>query len=183
MADELSPELLELKRAGNRAFVAADYAEAEQHFRALIERAPAESQGYVGLAKVWTRVHRYQEVVELLEPLVDELGSEQAIFLLADACRTLVYRGERQYLDQALLYFRQYNELRVDPLALAYEANLLIEFRKDHEQALPLREAVYEREPKNLNAYNALLACLRVLGRTERIEELKRARKQGTGKR
>jgi len=166
-------ERLELKRSGNRLLAQRQFDDAQKKFEELIRKFPHAPEGYVGLAKVFSRTNRPEEVVSLLEPVAEDIDYAPTFHLLGDACRILANRGKREFVDRAIEYYRRYHERRPDPVSLFYQADLLAKKKKDHEAALSCYRASWDLDPKGRLAYNGILNCLRRLGREEEIAEYK----------
>lgn len=169
----MNDRLINLHRKGNRALVNRDYQQSEEIFRELVERFPDSPKGYIGLAKVFERVDRHEDIVEVVEPIYDQFESQQLLRILGDACRVLANRGEACFVDRAIRYYDLYLESRRDSVVLFYQADLLEKKKKDYTKALERYRASWDSEPKSRNAYLGILRCLNHLGMNSEIEQVK----------
>jgi tetratricopeptide (TPR) repeat protein len=173
--------LVDLRRTGNRLLAQRDFEGAEEVFRRLIVEHPSESDGYVGLATVLERSDRHEELVQVLEPVLEQLSSQQLLRQLADACRVLANRGRTEFTDRAVEYYEQLRKFREDPVSLFYLADLLFKKKKDYERALAFYRMSWDKDPRSQQAYMGVLNSLRKLGRMDEIEQMKELWKERKG--
>jgi len=166
-------ELIELKRAGNKAMAKRDYVSAELAFKKAITIAPDSPEGYVGLSTAFQRQSKHEDVLELLKQKAPSLNSEMLYRLLGESCRVLVNRGRNEFLDDALTSYERYHQRRSDPVTMYYCADLLFAKKKDYAGALLLFEKSWNLDPKSKQAFEGVLKCLKKLGREEEISEYK----------
>lgn len=169
----MAGSLVDLRRIGNRLLAQRDFDGAEKAFRRLIAEHPTESDGYVGLATVLERCDRHEELVEVLDPVSEQVSSQQLLRQLADACRVLANRGKAEFTDRAIEYYERLHRSREDPVTLFYLADLLFKKKKDYERALACFQGSWDNDPRSQQAYMGVLNSLRKLGRADEIDQMK----------
>jgi tetratricopeptide (TPR) repeat protein len=155
---ELPPDLVEIKRRGNRAYAARQYKVAREAFLSLITAAPHEPDGYVGLAKANEVLHAQEETAERLAPVALSLGHWGVLRAISEATSVLVFRGRKQFLATSLEYHRAALSIRQDAV-LWFDLGELLRYSGSLPEAAAAYRASLAMDPRSPTVKAALASC------------------------
>lgn len=171
----MTPTATELKKQGNLLIAQLKYPQAEKVFRELVQEAPDEPHGYVGLARVYQVKNRLEETVALLDPVAANMQSARFHELLSSAYRALVLRGDLALVPRAIEAHERYLTKKRDPVALFYLGQIY-DLAESHDRSFACYREAWEIVPKYREAYEAAVASAKKLGRSDLVNELERQR-------
>jgi tetratricopeptide (TPR) repeat protein len=141
---------------GNRALAARRLDEAEKWFREAIEESPSEVAAYRGLAKALEGLHRHEEIIAILSKAVCRIESPSLRKKLADTARTLVFRGEVQFLTIAIDNYEMAMAKAPDPVGFYYLGTLYADVKHDSQRAVTAYRRSLEIDPSSRTVKEAL---------------------------
>jgi len=171
--DAASPSIDDLRRHGNLLMAERKSLEALAVFEQLISAFPESPHGYDGAARALSGLGRYEEVLSRFEEVAMRLRYPRLLLTVADAARVLEARGQRLLKAKVVVLYEEVVKVKEDAVARWWLGQLYRQLNEDEKAIASFRRA-WELDPRNANAYKAMLNLLREQGRSNEIDEAKR---------